>query len=538
MKSLRPVVLGTALCFFLASCASTPRDHTDQEPPPDQQDSKVNPYPLNHVACREENLDHVQRVVDAATTASSKGAILYFHGGLSAQKYMKESLGPWLVESIFATAEMDGFYPIFVNYDAELYMWENFVDIAREILKSDAFESVKDEFDNLVSRKRGVSFRQLSDDELRDFGRQYLDGQSFTSFRNDRYRDGTEPEEYYLAILEDDALAREVGLQLTEDPDFIPLSTKIDEAAASSLEQHGRVKSAGIFKAAKVIARILARFAIQNNHQIVPTIEEEFFRELGYAGVTAQKLAAIHWSNVKEHARECFASGSGGDTLLTALLAHQDSNHGFQIYAISHSAGSIPVGRMLESLDGRGKALNGAHLVAPAINQSDFAKLVLRNEDAIADAGLRIYPLNLEQEEDDDVWKVYPASLLYLVSGMAEDRWYSDRMLLIEQHLTPDRFPYDKGWYRRLVREKQARDVWQYFQDNPSARRYYPAAFDGAGDRPVGASHECTKYPWVSTQIANEIVRSITGNNPEQIPVPTHDSKKVDELTRKCEKVQ
>ena len=63
-------------------------------------------------------------------------------------------------------------------------------------------------------------------------------------------------------------------------------------------------------------------------------------------------------------------------------------------------------------------AFKTVQLIVPAVNQKTFEKNYLKNEEAYEK--LKTYVLDFAAERSDRVVKVYQASLLYFVSGVAE----------------------------------------------------------------------------------------------------------------------
>ena len=55
---------------------------------------------------------------------------------------------------------------------------------------------------------------------------------------------------------------------------------------------------------------------------------------------------------------------------------------------------------------------------------------------------------------------------------------------------------------------------------NQNNWQYYDATGSDSNPYSKRASHECTKYPWIATEIAINIIFRITGKKVTSIPVP------------------
>ena len=98
---------------------------------------KKKKYEYNHLGCCSDACEHVNHIMDKLE--GSKGVVLYFHGGLSTQEYMKNELGPKLMESIFKAKNLDGLYPIFINYDAGFLDEDNWCCLLRYLYATNEF---------------------------------------------------------------------------------------------------------------------------------------------------------------------------------------------------------------------------------------------------------------------------------------------------------------------------------------------------------------------------------------------------------------
>ena len=531
------------LALLLCGCATQAPDAPDatEAPAGPVADAAETVDRSHHLSCRnEKDPAQVDQLLNAAS--KKKGVVLYFHGGLSKPSYMEKELGPWLQQSIFSEPSMADYQVIFVNYDAGLDQWANlaemFAELAAEFATSAAgqraIQRFRDRFEGaeLIENADTASPEDVekaaaaASERARSWLQQAYSQSDYAGFMQEDASD-----EQLLAILSDDDLASDVGSILLEDPEFALIGAELDDYAKMLMEAEGAAeKGVTTWDAGLALAKALARIALRSNHQLVPTFIEEALAAFSVAGISIKDIAANHWSRVKKHAKECFAEGSPGYELATGLLALQRKREGqnaeFTINTVSHSAGSIPTGQLAKLLRKKGAQIDTAQLIVPAINQKDFRKLYMKNRKAIKT--LRLYVLSGKAEASDKLaaggLTAYPASLLYFVSGVADDAWYGDQLLLIAQHLKQDRRPYRWRTYRWVTRD-DARPVWEYFA-KPSHQdelMYYP----GNISEPEGsvykgaASHECTKYPWVSKALAAQVVTNISGASTVSIPDPT-----------------
>lgn len=496
----------------------------------------------NHLACRTKSDNQIEYILKKIKNSDKQsGAILYFHGGLSSQNYMKDELGPMLLGSLFNQTDMNNYYPIFVNYDASLFQGENLLRLIERISKGVGFQRGLKKFkEKLLIDK--IAINKLSDNDNKVFERElakqsmsYLDPalSNTTSRKNFQYRTFNEKQNDYILILKNDEFAETVGNDLIQsDKDFEEIANDIKSEIVTQKDADS-TKGLTSIKLGIGIVRALARFAVGNHHQIVPTFEEEIFRALEYYGISIKNIAADHWDTVKKHSKQCFGKGAPGFKLITKLLDYQKDNPGFTIHTISHSAGAIPTGELLKAISKKNQKINSVNLIVPAINQIDFNRLFIPHIDATEK--LNSYILRKKEEKIDSIaWGAYPASLLYFVSGLADNAWYGDKMLLLEQHLHPTKRPYKDKQYLNYVKENPE-PVWKFFKNNPESQYFYPGdlAYENS-NYSKRASHECTKYPWISTEVGKSIIKQITGKAVDSIPIPLKPLDKVKKANENC----
>jgi len=169
----------------------------------------------------------------------------------------------------------------------------------------------------------------------------------------------------------------------------------------------------------KVVASIIERFVKHRDHGAYLTIIEEILREF-YVGNAGKFI----WDGIKKEVDEAF--GAGNDCGGTALVGHINtlwtSRVKPRITLIGHSAGAIYVARLLKELDTKlpPDFTVDVVFIAPACTFTVFAGALDQAQSRVAH--LRIFGMSdLLEMKNAIAGPIYPASLLYFVSGVLED---------------------------------------------------------------------------------------------------------------------
>ena len=340
--------------LLLSSCASSRPTAISQTETPSPSVSK-GPEELHHLACIQSDSGQAKMIIqEIEAKRKTSGAILYFHGGLSSKSYMKEELGPMLLDSLFKQDELSTYYPVFVNYEASIFQTGNLLKLIERIYSSQVFKQGISKLQIKLDKAPISTVKSTALDDLdSDVSRQaafYLNMalMSLPGQKSLAQLSAEELQVQSLSILENDDMAEAAGVGLMAmDSEFSEIARDFEESIEPERKELGVKAFTPIEKIGIGIARSLARFAIGNYHQVVPTLEEEIFRSFEYYGVSIKNIAADHWELVKIHARQCFEPGSAGLALVNELLEYRNKNPEFSIHTISHSAGSIPPGRLL-----------------------------------------------------------------------------------------------------------------------------------------------------------------------------------------------
>lgn len=558
MKKYITLLSCVLIVFLIVGCCNLPKDESLKS---DIRLGKFESKPKtiivenneHYIACRanydDENEKKLVDKIISKVSDSSANVVLYFHGGLSSQKYVMENLGPDLMKSVF---QKDPFkkqlYPIFLNYDAEpdLNSFPQFRDseVALKIMKEEPFDGLlsPDEkrllfVDGLEEKVPTAGYQKViqttvvalsqgadSDLSLRSLQTMRpaeisllarkaiyrLSGKDLMQVKGLADEEQSEDQAAYLtSILTAKKLPKEFNNEnidkliggghqvINNDLATLADEMKVKGLTPTSLNDEN-------FKLR--IIRIVARFALGNDHGFPATIQEEYLDVIfNYLG-GGESLAQGHWNKVKRHAKQCFSEGSNGRKLIDELLKLK-AVKGTQINTLSHSAGSIPTAQLITYLSGMGQKIGNVVMVVPAINQETFNQLVIDTNQPFN--SIYVYALRESYEKNDNVasnW-LYSASLLYGVSSMGEVGNMLDKMLLIDQHMSQDRAPYKYKIYKCAACEKPE-SVWTYFEEGKkngkAVFRTYP--FPSTTEIAKGAAtHEGTKYPWLSSDLAKEV---------------------------------
>lgn len=183
-------------------------------------------------------------------------------------------------------------------------------------------------------------------------------------------------------------------------------------------------------RAVDILVRVVKRVVTGRHHGTYPTVIEEIAREFYLA-------AAGHflWKTIKKEAADTFVQPERGGSLLTARLhALRIARPAKLVVLVGHSAGSIYVCGVLDRL----AALNpqvtvDVALMAPTVTTARFATSLAGGAASLG--RFRMFAMDDDHERADRCLGIaYPRSLLYLVSGCAEDE-VDAPLLGMQRHL-------------------------------------------------------------------------------------------------------
>jgi hypothetical protein len=393
-----------------------------------------------------------QAALDAIREAikGKRRVILHLHGGLSAPDDVTKDLGPQLLEHLFQPRWFADTHVCFVIYETSPFQLLNIKRIFRNIVsdatQGELLEWLSGKLGGEKSSERDIAARASA--ELERLAQ--LAGSSGGNLKSVADGELTAEDETRLAevLHETDTLIAQC------DADLLANATRAQVAVAGP---KGLGSGWGL-EAAKAVVRTLKRFHKHIDHGPT-TIVEELMRCDLLLAAGLDSVAQGHWDSVKENARDCWIEGSDGFALLK-LLADEARSRGpdapLSVSLMCHSAGSLAVCEAVSALDRVRRmyptfGFDALVFVAPAVQTKLFHDAIItRLGDGYGSVWL--YTLSdFAETKDDLLGGVYPRSLLYLVSGVAEAKGGGDMMLLgLERHFVDGRWPYsDAGFEAR-----------------------------------------------------------------------------------------
>ncbi|MDQ7048391.1 MAG: hypothetical protein Q9M92_02180 [Enterobacterales bacterium] len=537
--------------MLLGCCYNKPIDYSLRKAPSVKElniETKTHKdYPLNFLACRaninsENNKERqlVNKIVSAVKN-SKKQVVLYFHGGLSGQEYMIKDLGPWLMSSMFKNEKVDkAIYPIFVSYDAHPLdtltkedkaaqvtpSWTLFKNRTQALLSSNDYKTFEKEAKTFIHYLDSYN-EQSKDEKLRNNSIRLLRGVHLvkTSKIQDHLKLTKSEKQQYVDILSNNKVPKILDWRNIGKPRGKGSISPIDDIALKlqilennylkTLNKKEATKKTNLKTLKLRVLRILARFALKLDHGFYATWQEEILQVFKIGA-----LGKSHWNKVKQHAKQCFAENSTGRYLIDELVKLKLTNRNLSINTLSHSAGAIPTAELIQYLaeNNAKNSLNTVIMLVPAINQSTFNNFVIPSRNIYRK--LEVYSLTKEKELNDKVWKklLYSSSLLYAVSSLAENSPALDNMLLIDQHIKPTTSFYGTKIHQCAV-DESPKPIWRFLKRKTGNDTSYDSIFItypflNANATPYEgkldpASHEGTKYPWVSQDLARAYLKTL-----------------------------
>ncbi len=184
--------------------------------------------------------------------------------------------------------------------------------------------------------------------------------------------------------------------------------------------------------AVPVIVNCIKRFAAKRDHGLTCTVVEEILRAL-YLANTGSSI----WEEMKRETAAAFGADSsryGGTAVIEELCALLKERPQTKVTLVGHSTGAVYIGNFLHYADAALTAQGDTTtafdiiLLAPANTIDVYASTYTRRV-----RGIRIFQMTDAAERQDHLMsrdvgpgdpsilgRVYPSSLLYLVSGVAE----------------------------------------------------------------------------------------------------------------------
>ena len=250
--------------------------------------------------------------------------------------------------------------------------------------------------------------------------------------------------QFQRALADLDAVVNEgaAGRTVLSDGDRVrgaAMANRLDPKIRAELQWGGGLPTAAtrgplsvgafmIRHAGRIAWRCFKRFRSGRDHGFHATVVEEICREL-YGDL----VGAAVWGMMVNDAAQHFDETGLGKALLRSLSGHQPE----QMVVTAHSAGSIWAARMLLAMNAMGVSTRlKLFLLAPAVRTDLFAQTITTCGSLIDQC--HMFTMNDATERADPVLGrnlgyIYPSSLLYLISGLFEERdndAYADAPLL------------------------------------------------------------------------------------------------------------
>lgn len=436
---------------------------------------------------------HVEDLMKRAL-ASGRPLVLHLHGGLVPEKSAYE-----MVNRLQLAYWDAGLFPIFVVWRTGLL---DALKNAGEIVHRPLFQKLLVRLLKfLVSRYGGLDGKALGagqepdDAEVEEeLDKRNADQVPYEQVKPQPGQEGlTQSEEDALvnAVLADVPLREEWEKEVeapaapapsAEASKSISLNVDVrDEALAEFAKPKGKALMSGALLAKyaiKITVRVVKRYFRHRDHGFHTTVVEEILRELYLDSIGTEV-----WQFMKQDAQDTFENEAGmperGGWLLMKLLGEEakkrhDAGQPLPVLSVvGHSAGTIYASHLLNYLHGARQS-NGSvwHnlpfqvrrlvFLAPAITCKLFSETLKKHGQAALFETFRMFALTDKDERGYYEIKIlYPASLLYMVSGLAEkedDEGSGDMPLVGMQRYGRTDHPYDQD---------EVRHTWQFLRSKP-----------------------------------------------------------------------
>lgn len=385
------------------------------------------------------------------TNTNATKLVVHFHGGL-----VKESKGEEVARSMFDLYRDDA-HPV-------TFIWE-----------TGLIETITRNLDTLASTKL---FRKVVKYAIRraasklgggiggkgpgeEMSLDEIDQELQTAYAFDRFDSGARGAAEVMDEADLDAIAleiqAEVEIDLDADPDIEdilesepPTTELLDPGFKSEVSEDkakGLISTAKLaIHIAKIVYRVIKRFINKRDHGFYPTIIEETLRELYLTD-----FGAWVWGSMKEVAKSMWLQNQQqlgehshpGRYFLEKLTAHQQSNPGFIVDLVGHSAGAIAICHLQRTARVSFPALSIRNLLflAPACTQDLFREEIVSFP--MEYERFRMFTMSDDLETKDELLKkVYTRSLLYFISGALEHQ--ADKLIAGIELQLRGKAPYDE----------------------------------------------------------------------------------------------
>ncbi|CAM1354460.1 lipase family protein [Tenacibaculum halocynthiae] len=369
---------------------------------------------------------------------------IHIHGGL-----VKEEAG-------MAVAKM--MTPVYneVNSHPVTFVWETglFETIESRILtihKTKIFKWILKKSAKIVAKKYGFPIDGKGGNDIRDIDiekeLQKEEPFAFLDSIQEDIRGGLIYKSVEELNADKQVFHNEIRKEAQNDPEFEELVSSDYEGILlfkESIKQDIKDENSrgwGTFlkTLAEVIWRIVKRFLQKRDHGGMATIFEEILREL-----YLDDLGAWVWDGMKIKAQQMWNSNIGlsnnnlhaGRYFFDRLDEYINDNPNTKVNLIGHSAGSIVICYFLKLVvsENCNWSFETITFLAPACKIELFNTCIVDHSSKFKK--FRIFTMSDDYETQDHLLgKIYPRSLLYLISGFLENG-FDEYILGLERHTT------------------------------------------------------------------------------------------------------
>lgn len=368
---------------------------------------------------------------------------IHIHGGLVNQRN-----GIAVAEMMKPVYSAVGSYPITFVWESGLF--ETIEDRIMTIHKTKIFKWVLKKTAKVVAKKYGLSIDGKGGNDIKDLDiEKELEKDEPFTFLNEM-DEGTRGGLSYQSVkeLELDKLSfeNEIRYEAQNDSEFEELLMSDNEGVSlfkkefkdDIIDEDSKGWGRFLVTLGKVSWRIVKRFVQKRDHGGMATIFEELLREL-----YLDDLGAWVWDGMKLKAEEMWASNTdlngenlhAGRYFFDQLEEYINDIPNVRINLVGHSAGSIVICHLLNLIvkENRNCLFETISFLAPACRVELFNKHIVDNTSKFKK--FRIFTMSDHYETRDHLLgKVYPRSLLYLISGFLENG-YDEYILGLERHI-------------------------------------------------------------------------------------------------------
>ena len=380
----------------------------------------------------------VDNIFDHLKKQKTSRIVLYFHGGLVSQ-----NSGMTVASRVqqYVTSQTDA-HPI--SFIWETGLLETISQNLQSINRTQLFKKLLEKVVKFAGNKLGLKATTLtgsravsnfSDQEIRI---ELSTEAPFENYDIDENRLSSPTNRSANEFILQQQLETELKEELDKDEEFRKVLQ--DQKGSTSRGPLTWIKM--LKTIATIIIRVIKRHQQKTDHGFYPTTVEEVLREFYIAD-----LGSWLWTGMKDKASDMWKPNAGlsgddqhaGSYLLQRLSEYARDHGDLTIDLVGHSAGSIVICHLMKKIAAENLPIKIRNIIfmAPACRCELFSDTILKNPSSYR--SFRMFTMSDEWEKKDRLVPViYTRSLLYLVSGILEDKGdHPDAWILgLERHIT------------------------------------------------------------------------------------------------------